>query len=97
MLISKIEDNNNIYIVYILSEYKRERNKIILSIKEWFIKYNSIMAFFQLILHANHLEKVRKAYEDEKLTSIDIWKSGEHRFTIKQRIRRRKLWLDLIR
>lgn len=34
MLISKIEDNNNIYIVYILSEYKRERNKIILSIKE---------------------------------------------------------------
>lgn len=55
------------------------------------------MAFFQLILHANHLEKVRKAYEDEKLTSIDIWKSGEHRFTIKQRIRRRKLWLDLIR
>lgn len=36
MLISKIEDNNNIYIyiVYILSEYKRERNKIILSIKK---------------------------------------------------------------
>lgn len=54
------------------------------------------MAFFQLVLHANQLEKVRKAYEDEKLTSIDIWKSGEHRFTIKQRIRRRKLWLDLI-
>lgn len=52
------------------------------------------MAFFQLILHANHLEKIRKAYEDEKLTSIDIWKSGEHRFTIKQRIRRRKLWFD---
>ncbi|XP_031776330.1 DC-STAMP domain-containing protein 2-like [Apis florea] len=28
------------------------------------------MAFFQLVLHANQLEKVRKAYEDEKLTCV---------------------------
>ncbi|CAK9819578.1 DC-STAMP domain-containing protein 2, partial [Anthophora quadrimaculata] len=51
------------------------------------------MAFFQLVLKARKLEKVRKRYEDEKLTSIEISKGDKPRFTLKQRFRRRKLWL----
>lgn len=51
------------------------------------------MAFFQLVLKAQELEKIRQAYEDEKMTSIEISKGEKPVYTLKQRIRRRKLWL----
>lgn len=50
------------------------------------------MAFFQLVLKARKLEKVRLRYEDEKLTSIEISKGAKPRYTWKQRIRLKKLW-----
>lgn len=53
------------------------------------------MAFFQLVLKANKLEKLRQSYEDEKLTSIEISKGiVKPVYTLKQQIRRRKIWLD---
>ena len=53
------------------------------------------MAFFQLVLKANKLEKLRQSYEDEKLTSIEISKGViKPVYTLKQRIRRRKIWLN---
>lgn len=51
------------------------------------------MAFFQLVLKARKIEKARRSYEDEKLTSISISKGAKYPYTIRQRIRRRKLWL----
>ncbi|XP_068981009.1 DC-STAMP domain-containing protein 2-like [Bombus flavifrons] len=51
------------------------------------------MAFFQLVLKANKLEKLRQSYEDEKLTSIEISKGiVKPVYTLKQQIRRRKIW-----
>ncbi|KAF3430241.1 hypothetical protein E2986_05482 [Frieseomelitta varia] len=45
------------------------------------------MAFFQLVLKANKLEKLRQSYEDEKLTSIEISKGViKPVYTLKQRI-----------
>lgn len=53
------------------------------------------MAFFQLVLKANKLEKLRQSYEDEKLTSIEISKGiVKPVYSLKQQIRRRKIWLD---
>ncbi|XP_076241492.1 DC-STAMP domain-containing protein 2-like [Calliopsis andreniformis] len=51
------------------------------------------MAFFQLVLKARKLEKVRLRYEDEKLRSIEISKGAKPRYTLKQRIRLKKFWL----
>ncbi|XP_072766623.1 uncharacterized protein [Anoplolepis gracilipes] len=49
------------------------------------------MAFFQLILKARKLEKARLRYEDEKLRSIEISEGVKPRFTLKQRLRRKRL------
>nr|XP_012140476.1 PREDICTED: DC-STAMP domain-containing protein 2-like [Megachile rotundata] len=52
------------------------------------------MAFFQLVLKARKLEKARLKYEEEKFTSIEIWKSGaKPKYTLRQRIRRKKILL----
>ncbi|CAL7950629.1 unnamed protein product [Xylocopa violacea] len=51
------------------------------------------MAFFQLVLKARKVEIARQRYEDEKLTSIEISKGAKPAYTLKQRYRRRKLWL----
>ncbi|XP_026828448.1 DC-STAMP domain-containing protein 2-like [Ooceraea biroi] len=49
------------------------------------------MAFFQLVLKAEKLEKARLRYEDEKLRSIEISKGAKPRLTLKQRLRRKRL------
>lgn len=49
------------------------------------------MAFFQLLLKAEKLEKARLRYEDEKLRSIEISKGAKPRLTLRQRLRRKRL------
>lgn len=49
------------------------------------------MAFFQLLLKARKVEKARLSYEDEKLRSIEISEGVKPRFTLKQRLRRKRL------
>ncbi|KAL2719595.1 DC-STAMP domain-containing protein 2-like [Vespula squamosa] len=48
------------------------------------------MAFFQLVVKAHRLEKLRHRYEDEKLKSIEISKGAKH-LTWSQRFRHKKL------
>ncbi|XP_014607665.1 PREDICTED: uncharacterized protein LOC106788694 [Polistes canadensis] len=50
------------------------------------------MAFFQLVLKAHRLEKLRRTYEYEKLRSIELTK-GAKGLTWSQRLRRKKLRL----
>ncbi|XP_015180557.1 PREDICTED: uncharacterized protein LOC107068552 [Polistes dominula] len=50
------------------------------------------MAFFQLVLKAHRLEKLRRSYELEKLRSIELTK-GAKSLTWSQRFRRKKLRL----
>lgn len=49
------------------------------------------MAFFQLLLKAEKVEKARLRYEDEKLRSIEISEGVKPRITLKQRLRRKRL------
>ncbi|XP_070169409.1 uncharacterized protein [Polyergus mexicanus] len=49
------------------------------------------MAFLQLLLKARKIEKARLNYEDEKLRSIEISEGVKPRFTLKQRLRRKRL------
>ncbi|XP_076544271.1 uncharacterized protein LOC143305224 [Osmia lignaria lignaria] len=51
------------------------------------------MAFFQLLLKARKLEKARVKYEDEKFLSIEISKGAKPKYTLKQKFRRKKLFL----
>lgn len=48
------------------------------------------MAFFQLILKAERLERARLVYEDEKLKSIEITTDVKPHLTLRQRLRRRR-------
>ncbi|KAK2576099.1 hypothetical protein KPH14_007434 [Odynerus spinipes] len=48
------------------------------------------MAFFQLVLKAHRLERLRRTYEDEKLRSIQLSK-GAKSLTWRQRLRYKKL------
>lgn len=47
------------------------------------------MAFFQLVVKAHRLEKLRRRYEDEKLRSIEVSKGAKH-LTWGQRFRHKK-------
>ncbi|XP_046833011.1 DC-STAMP domain-containing protein 2-like [Vespa crabro] len=47
------------------------------------------MAFFQLVVKAHRLEKLRHRYEDEKLRSIEVSKGAKH-LTWSQRFRHKK-------
>ncbi|XP_023246620.1 uncharacterized protein LOC106643472 [Copidosoma floridanum] len=51
------------------------------------------MAFFQLMLKANKLQRVRRTYHDEKLRSIEVSKGEKPRYTLGQKIRHQRVLL----
>ncbi|XP_058794429.1 DC-STAMP domain-containing protein 2-like [Phymastichus coffea] len=51
------------------------------------------MAFFQLVVKARKLRQARRDYRDEKLRSIEISRGDKVRYTLGQRLRRRRILL----